>query len=747
MTTSSLDSLADQLRAAAAAYYDGTEELMSDAEYDDGIEQLRTAAASDPDLAMRVADLLGAVAGGQSAGGDVEHPTLMGSLDKVVGLDAVEAFVAKVPGPVVVEPKLDGLPVRAVYTNGILTLAATRGDGRHGENVTAAVKSLKVTGLPRWIVDPGDGRGLPALLEVRGEIVLCDSDFPLAQNIRAEQGEQPFVNQRNAAAGILRKGDPAFAGLLTFAAYGATFGDTSTETWTHASTMGHIERYGFGTARSMVPGVVFGATQDIELVLADIDHLGTNRATLGFPIDGAVIKAATVEGRTALGEGDRAPRWAVAYKYEAETAVTRVVGITTAVGRTGRLAIRIEVEPVFVGGTTVTFATGHNVAWMAQRDVRVGDTVTIKRANDVIPYIVSVDTTARPADSQPWTPPATDPNGGEWDKSTLLWRSTDPSLSVGATLRYAVSRDALDIYGMGTEVIDALVETGLVSRLTDLWSLTAEQLADLPLDKGRRLGEKNAAKILGELDKARTAPWARVITALGLRMTGRTMSRRLAAVFPNLRALASATITELAAVDGVGDVKATVIAQELARLNSDGGPGRDSTLVALAKAGVNTGARTAAEDLADLLPLGFTERDPHRNVFEAADAILAAGFVGDRDTLADAIPLGYDARDSYTDTLAAARDLLARGIVRVAAVDGPAKPLDGMTVVVSGSVPGYSRTTVAELIEAKGGRASSSVSATTSLLVSEPSTSSKYVKAEKLGVRIVTPAEFLEMIA
>ena len=434
-----------------------------------------------------------------------------------------------------------------------------------------------------------------------------------------------------------------------------------------------VEQAGIGTARALAPWlaggepVVLTGEPGTVAVRSAVAALAERRPDLGFPIDGIVVKADLDADRERLGSGSRTPRWSVAYKYEAETAVTRVVAITTGVGRTGRLAIRVEVEPVFVGGTTITFATGHNATWMLEKDVRVGDTVVIKRANDVIPYIESVVLDERPADSTPWTPPATDPNGGEWDKSTLLWRSTDPSLSVGATIRYAVSRDALDIEGIGTEIVESLVEQGLVADVADLFSLDVETLTSLPLGEGRMLGAKNAVKIAAEIERAKGAAWNRVITALGIRMTGRTMGRRLAAAIPTLDLLRAATALDLAAVDGVGPIRAAAIREGLDDLEARGVLGR------LAAAGVHTG----------------TAPDPEDTV---------------------------------------------------------ALPLAGMTVVVSGAVPGYSRTTVAELVEANGGKASSSVSSATSLLVSEPSTSSKYVKATDLGVRIVTPAEFLEMV-
>ncbi|GMA31092.1 NAD-dependent DNA ligase LigA [Litorihabitans aurantiacus] len=661
-TTAELTALARRLRAAASAYYDGVEELMSDAEYDAAIDALRAGVAADPALEASVADLLTAVAAGQSKGGDVVHPSLMGSMEKARTLDEVAALVAAVAGPVLVEPKLDGLAVRAVYLDGELRLVATRGNGSTGENITSKVRTLEVVGLPPRLADAA------VSVEVRGEVFMADADFPRAQEVRAELGGSPFINQRNGAAGILRKGDTGYARLLRFAAYDVVPLTTEQRTIddpSYARRLLTAGELGITTANGLVEGLDALPTTDGDDVVARVALLDAERDRLGFPIDGAVVKADDDADRLRLGMGSRAPKWAVAYKYEAQQATTTVRAITTTVGRTGRLSIRVEVDPVFVGGTTITYATGHNAPWMLERDVREGDTVVIKRAGDVIPYIETVVVAARPADSAPWVPPETDPNGNPWDKSTLLWRSTDPTLSVGGLIEYAVTRDALDVEGIGSEIVAALVENDHVLTVADLFTLSEETLTALPLSENRTLGSKNAAKIVREIERARSAPWNRVITSLGMRMTGRTTSRRLAAAFPTRERLVAATVAELADVDGIGPIKAEVIHQGL---HEHGGA---AVLAALAEHGVNTGS----------------ERDSN------------------------------------------ATDL----------------PLAGMTIVVSGSVPGYTRTTVAEMIEARGGRSSSSVSAATSLLVSEPSTSAKYVKAGKLGVRIVTPQEFLEL--
>ncbi|XBH22918.1 NAD-dependent DNA ligase LigA [Jonesiaceae bacterium BS-20] len=657
----SVTNLANQLRAAAASYYHGSTELMTDAEYDAGIAEVEAYVAQNPHQAGEFEDLLHNVAAGQPATGDVSHPVMMGSLDKATTLATVNAFVATIEGPLVLEPKLDGLAIRAVYDNGTLAQVSTRGDGHTGEDITS--NALALGFLPRTIP------ACPGLLEVRGEVYMTRMAFLQANELRAERNEPAFVNQRNAAAGVLRRGDLSFGGLLDFAVYDATGDLLNLDS--HYYRAGQLQSLGFTTALSLAPWVqtgrpvIINPNQDQWIAIDTAIHeLGEARPTLSYPIDGIVIKADRSADRNALGMTSKAPRWAIAYKYEAEMATTTVVDITTTVGRTGRLAIRVEVEPVFVGGTTITFATGHNVSWMEERDIRVGDTVTIKRANDVIPYIEAVNLADRPADAVKWEAPATDPNGNPWDKTTLLWRSTDPALSVNASLLYAVSRDALDIEGIGAEIVDALVDTGITS-FTQLTTMTIDTLSKLTLSEGRILGVKTATKIVDEVNTARTAPWARVITAMGLRATGRTMSRRLAVAFPSLALLGAATVEQLATVEGIAVKKAEIIRTSLDQLHSNG------TLGALEQSGFTTSSET---------------------------------------------------------------------------VNADELPLQGFTVVVSGAVPGYTRTTVAELIEANGGKSSSSVSANTSLLVSEPSTSSKYVKAQALGVTIVTPADFLGML-
>ena len=649
MTTSreTFTQTATELRTAARAYYDSDVETMTDAVYDQGIETLRIAVAEDPSWATDVADLLTLVAAGQSAGGDVEHTSLMGSMDKANTLDAVTAFLAKITGPVVVEPKLDGLAVAATYTGGKLVALTTRGDGRTGEDVTS--RASRITGLPDMVASS-------ETFEVRGEVFMSDEDFAFTNAARTAAGKTAFVNARNGVAGTLRKANPIHAARMSFAAY-ETDGRSIPS---HLTRMGYLEDLGFTVAYRLLGDADVTATSPAR-VLALIESFGHRRATAGFPSDGVVVKADLNVDRNTAGMGSRAPKWAIAYKYTADTTTTLVEAIEVSVGRTGRLALRAKVTPVFVGGATVTYASLHNVSWLAERDIRIGDLVVLERANDVIPYISAPVLSERPADSQPWVAPATCPKCGEtWEKDTLLWRCASPECSVLGRIVYAAQRDCLDIDQLGVEVATALVESGKVSDIADLFDLTVSDLSNLDMN-GRNLGQANGTKIHAEIVKAKGAAWNRVIVSLGLRKTGRTVSRWLAAKYPTMRLLRGASISSLSDIDGLGPIKAEFVRE------------------------------------------GLLEMAPVLNRLEAAG-----------------VNMGTEE-----------------------AVTATAKPLAGQTVVVSGSVPGLSRNEVNEFVEAHGGKSSGSVSASTTMLVSEPSTSSKYVKAQALGVRIVTPAEFL----
>lgn len=675
MDITSLDDQIDLAMRAAAAYYEGREPLLTDAEYDALIERISTAADADGELAGRpdVRALLTKVAAG-SAAGDVVHSRPMLSLEKVRTEADLARFLRRLKGDYVVEAKLDGSAVAAHYEAGELVRVLTRGDGVTGQDVTARTRNI--FGLPIRLSRPLTG-------EVRGEVYMTADDFAVSQAGRTGAGHEPFSNPRNATAGLItRPEDPGYAVAMSFVAYDIDLdepGDLSDDS--------HTVRMSAGRALGLrVPSqVVDTEGMSIERALTVIKEV---REGGTHPIDGAVIKADSYAEREHLGEGSRAPRWAVAYKYDAEKATTVLTGIERTVGRTGNIAYTALLEPVEVDGSMVSKATLHNGAFITERDLRIGDTVEVYKAGDIIPRVERALTGLRPEGSVPYEAPTTCPTcQEELDISGAIWRCTTPSCSVAAALDYALSRDALDVDGFSVKVAEAVAEAELASDMGDLFSLTADQLADLPMGTTktgsvRRLGRANATRIAEGIERAKSQPLARVITALGVRGTGRGVSRRLAAHFGSLDALYAATAEELAATP-MGTYSSTGTALTL-------GPAK-AQLIATQLA--STHYRTI---LAKLKAAGVTVEE------QAADA-----------------------------------------------PDGA--PLEGMNVVVTGAMKGtrldgLSRGEMNELIENAGGRASSSVSKTTSLLVCAGEGSSKHRKAVELGVRIVSPDEFAEMV-
>jgi DNA ligase (NAD+) len=637
---------------AAAAYYDTDSQALTDADYDSLIERIEASVLANPDWDDQ--GLLDAVAAGQSSGGGITHPVPMLSLAKAKDRSDIDSVITRIDGPSVVEVKLDGLAVRAEYVNGVLSLVATRGDGTTGEDVTA--QATQISGLPSTLTQP-------VTIEVRGEVFMTDANFDEANINRVNAGKPAFVNPRNATAGTLRNSDATYYAPLSFAAYDAA----GTEVHTmddHLDRMAHLETLGIRTATALTSftGPVSTSAQALEC----IDGIGAARSTLGFPIDGAVLKASSMATRERLGAVSRTPRWAVAFKYPADVATTVLRDIEVAVGRTGRISLRAVLEPVFVSGTTITFATMHNVGFVQAGDFRIGDTVFVYRAGDVIPRVSAVDYSRRPAGLPAWQAPQVCPNCSEtWDKTSLLWRCQTPECSTVGRIEYAASRDVLDIDGLSTAMAEALVEAGLVNDIADLYDVTSDQIAGLPVGDGsRQVGTLVAGKIVDAITASKAQPLARVITALGIRKTGRTMGRRLAAHFQNLEALRAATVVQLSAVEGIG------------------------------------------ADKAETIHAGLHAMSP------VIDRLVAAGV-----TTSAPQPVG-------AGTL----------------------PLAGKTVVVSGAVPGLTRTEANEWVERLGGKSSGSVSKNTSLLVAGDGSGSKSEKAAALGVSIMTADEFATLV-
>ncbi|MBN9214158.1 MAG: NAD-dependent DNA ligase LigA [Microbacterium sp.] len=542
---------------AAAAYYDGGfPSDLTDLEYDQLLDAIATYEHDNPGDVI-AHGLFGQVAAGVSVAGDVPHPTPMLSLDKVKTVEDIDKFLARLAdisdsAIVAVQPKLDGLAIRAVYRDAKLVQVVTRGDGQQGEDVTARItrENVVVNGLPIYI-----GTSAPVAFEVRGELVMSQDDFSVSNQNRQAAGKTGFANPRNAAAGSLRAETLDYDVQMTFVTYDHDGIPTDTDA---ADLFIYADQ---------LPGAVEVPARHKASVSQALASFGESRATYPYPTDGAVIKATGALVRTRLGAGTRAPKWAAAYKYEAQTGETTIRDIVVEVGRTGNLSFTAVFDPVLVDGSTISRASLHNTSLIAEKDIRIGSKAVVYKANDIIPQVLSV---TNDETTVPWVAPTEDADGFPYVQRGKFLTSTNPADSVGALIRYAASRDVLDIDGLGSEIADALVTEGLVGALDDLFRIDPALLAGLPLGETstgvlRRLGEKNAAKLTAGIEAAKAQPLNRIITALGIRLTGRTFGRRLAAHFGSLDALLNASTDDLLAVEGIGPERAAVISLGIAK--------------------------------------------------------------------------------------------------------------------------------------------------------------------------------------
>ncbi|MFJ9590478.1 NAD-dependent DNA ligase LigA [Streptomyces acidicola] len=674
----------DAVKASAAYYAAGTSALDDDT-YDLLVRGIAAWESEHPDQVLPDSPT-GKVAGG-AVEGDVPHTVAMLSLDNVFSPEEFTAWTASLTRRIgheverfSVEPKLDGLAIAARYTRGRLIRLITRGDGTAGEDVTHAIGTIE--GLPQELVEP-------VTVEVRGEVLMTTAQFEHANEARTAHGGQPFANPRNAAAGTLRAKDRAYTVPMTFFGYGLLpLADTDPELAVHLGELPHsdlmaqVTTYGVNTtATTAVPGIT---ADTAEQVLTRVKEIAALRAELPFGIDGIVIKADLAADQQAAGSGSRAPRWAIAYKLPAVEKITRLMEVEWNVGRTGIIAPRGVLEPVEIDGATITYATLHNPSDITRRDLRLGDHVMVHRAGDVIPRIEAPVAHLRTGDEQPIAFPEACPRcGAGIDTTEQRWRCENGrNCHLVASLTYAAGRDQLDIEGLGHTRVVQLVETGLVADLADLFTLTRDQLMGL-----ERMGETSTDNLLAALTSAKGQPLSRVLCALGIRGTGRSMSRRIARHFATMDTIRAADTEMMQQVDGIGTEKAPSIVAELA----------------------------------ELAPL--------------IDKLTTAGVNMTEPGAVPPSPAPGDTADGENPD----------------AAEGAAMPLAGMTVVVTGAMTGplekLSRNQMNELIERAGGRSSSSVSRKTTLVVAGEGAGSKRTKAESLGIRLATPDAFAVLVA
>ncbi|MYF12161.1 MAG: NAD-dependent DNA ligase LigA [Gammaproteobacteria bacterium] len=484
------------------------------------------------------------------------------------------------------EPKIDGVAVALVYADGQLALAATRGDGQTGEDITANVRTIGAVPLRLR------GDGIPPRFEVRGEIYIAKRDFAAFNERARERGERTLVNPRNGAAGSLRQLDPKLTASRPLTMYCYSLGWIEGD-WRPQTQMEALERLAAWGLRTN-PEAMLAA--DLDACQAYIDDIARRRESLAYDIDGVVVKVNALDQQRRLGAMTRKPRWAVAYKYPAEEATTEVLGVEFQVGRTGAITPVAKLAPVFVGGVTVSNATLHNMDEVARLGLRIGDRVMVRRAGDVIPQVASVIVEQRPegapAIELPESCPACGSPVARPEGEAVARCSAAPTLCPAQRkegLRHFASRLAMDIEGLGEKLIDQFVENGLVRTPADLYRLEGECLSELP-----RVGEKSAQNLLDALQASKSTTLARFIYALGIREVGEATAQSLANHFGGLDALRDATPEVLEVVPDVGPIVAEKIAAYFD--NPDNARAVDE----LVEVGI---AWPAIEAVADSLPL------------------------------------------------------------------------------------------------------------------------------------------------
>ena len=653
---SEMKTLRETLSEAGYRYYVLDDPTMEDYEYDRLLRRLEELEAAHPEEITPDSPTQRVGGAALESFTQVTHPVPLESLQDVFSPEEVEEFARRMEealGTVAysIEPKVDGLSVALEYRDGVFVQGATRGDGRVGEDVTENLRTIK--SIPITLPDR-----LPRLI-VRGEVFMPKNVFHKLNRQREENGEALFANPRNAAAGSLRQLDPKVCAkrLLDIRVFNLQLAEGRTFA-SHSETLEYIASQGFRT----IPHKVLDRVEDVN---AEIVRLGDSREELPFDMDGAVVKVNSLSERAAVGSTAKCPRWAIAYKYPPEQKPSRVLEIVVQVGRTGVLTPKVVVEPVRLAGTTVTNATLHNQDFIEEKDIRVGDTVVLQKAGEIIPEVVEVLRDLRPENTEPYRFPKLCPVCGapvvrDEDGAAIRCTGAECPAQLHRNLTHFASRDAMDIDGVGPAVIKQLIGKELVKTPADLYFLTADQLADL-----ERMGKKSARNAVDAIAASKDRGLERLLYALGIRQVGQKAGKILAAHFGSFDALAQATEEELTAIDDVGGITAAYIRKWLEN------PQSKHLISRLKEAGVS---------------------------MEAARQSAGEQF-------------------------------------------------KGMTFVLTGALEKFTRDEAAALIEARGGKASGSVSKKTTYVVAGENAGSKLRKAGELGIPVLTEDEFAAMLA
>ena len=583
-----IHALRQELTQAGYEYYVLDEPTMSDYDYDHKLRRLEELEAAHPESVTP--DSPTQRVGGQPLESftQVKHRVPLESLQDVFDLEELEAFDQRIKGAFpdagyVVEPKVDGLSVALEYEDGLFIRGATRGDGQVGEDVTENLRTVK--SIPLRIPDA------PPRLIVRGEVFMPKKVFHALNEERERRGEALFANPRNAAAGSLRQLDPKIAASrkLDILIFNVQWADGE-EFSTHLETLEYLRDKGF----KVIPHYSCGRVSE---VIGRITEIGEGREDYQFDIDGAVVKVNDLSQRAELGSTAKSPRWAAAYKYPPEVKPAQVVDILVQVGRTGVLTPKAVLTPVRLAGTTVTNATLHNQDFITEKDIRIGDTVLVRKAGEIIPEVLSVVIEQRPEGTEPYLLPKICPVCGapverEEDGAHIRCTGAECPAQLLRNLAHFASRDAMDIEGLGIAVTENLVEAGLVRTPGDLYFLREEDVAKL-----ERMGKRSAQKLLAALEKSKEQDLSRLIYAFGIRQVGQKAGKILAARFQTIDALQDASLEDLTAVDDIGEITAQSILEWMAS------PQSRHLIQRLKEAGVNM---TAAEQGGDQRFSGMT---------------------------------------------------------------------------------------------------------------------------------------------
>ncbi len=650
-----IEELKKTLNHHAKLYYINDAPEISDHEYDKLFYELVALETEHPEFVTNDSPTRRVGGAALDKFEKVTHSVRMGSLSDVFSYEEIEDFVRKTEEALghstvfSVEPKIDGLSVSLEYQNGKFVIGSTRGDGITGENVSENLKTIKT--IPLSLPE-----ALP-LLEVRGEVYMPRRSFENLNKRREENGEALFANPRNAAAGSLRQLDSKITATrnLDIMVFNVQRIDGKAFS-SHMEELDDLEALGF----HVIPDRI--RARNAAEIIDHIEKLGNMRDDLAYDIDGVVIKCDNLHERTEIGENTSTPKWAIAYKYPPERKPTKLVEIVIQVGRTGVLTPKAILEPVRLAGTSVSAATLHNIDFIRERDIRIGDTVYVQKAGDIIPEVVSVEMKDRSESAIPYEMPAVCPSCGEpvIKDDEAATRCTNPGCpaQLERSITHFASRDAMDIDGMGPAVVSLLLEAELIRDVADLYHLEAEQLANLD-----RMGEKSAQNLISAIENSKKAGLDRLIYALGIRNIGEKAAKALASAFGSIDTLAKTTKEELIAIPDFGEI--------------------------------------------------------------TADCVISYF--------------------SHPQTAEFIEKLKACGVITTYETQKADKIFEGMTFVLTGTLPNLSRDAAAAIIERHGGKASSSVSSKTTYVVAGEKAGSKLTKAQNLGIPVIDEETLLRM--